>query len=89
MTTDEYHVDTEWMRHSKNLNLALEYLCFKPEIDLFATNIDIPIGKYEAFRPAPRVIYTDGFSIDWSDLKLYAFRPISVISIVLSRVKQR
>ena len=39
-------VDTEWMLQSKVLNLALEHLCFKPEIDLFATNIK---GKYRVW----------------------------------------
>ena len=34
------HVDNEWMLQSKFLNLALEHLCFKPEIYLFATNIN-------------------------------------------------
>ena len=37
----------------KVLNLALEHLCFKPEIDLFATNINIQFGKYAGFRPGP------------------------------------
>ena len=39
-------VDTEWMLQSKVLNLALEHLCFKPEIDLFAINIK---GKYRVW----------------------------------------
>ena len=34
------HVDTEWMLQSRLLNMALEHLCFKSEIDLFATNIN-------------------------------------------------
>ena len=38
------HVDTEWMLQSKFLNLAL-HLCFKPEIDLFATNINTQFDK--------------------------------------------
>ena len=33
-------------------------------------------------------MYIDAFSIDWSDLKFYAFPPISVIPRVLSKVKQ-
>ena len=33
-------------------------------------------------------MYIDAFSIDWSDLKFYAFRPISVIPRVLAKVKQ-
>ena len=37
------------MLQSKFFNLALEHLCFKPEIDLLATYIQF--GKYAAFRP--------------------------------------
>ena len=73
------HIDTERMLHPKSLNLALEHLCFKPEIDLFATNINTQFGKYAAFRSNPGAMYIDAFSIDWFDLKFYAFPPISVI----------
>ena len=58
------HVDTEWMLQSKVLNLALEHLGFKLEIDLFATNINTQFGKYASFRPDPGAMYIDRFSID-------------------------
>ena len=61
------HVDTEWMLQPKVLNLALKHLSFKPEIDLFAANINTQFGKYAAFRPDPGAMYIDAFSIDWSD----------------------
>ena len=79
------HVDTEWMLQLKFLNLALKYLYFKPEMHLFASNINTQFAKYAAFRPDPRAMYIDAFSIDWSDLKFYAFPPISVIPRVLSK----
>ena len=79
---------TEWMLKSTFLNLALEHLRFKPEIDLFATNINTQFGKYAAFRPDPGAMYIDAFSTDCFDLKFYAFPPISVIPRVLSKVKQ-
>ena len=82
------HIDIEWMLQSKFLNLALEHLCFKSEIDLFATNINTQFGKYAAFRADPGAMYIDAFSIDWFDLKFYAFPPISVIPRVLAKVKQ-
>ena len=82
------HIDTEWMLQSKFLNLALEHLCFKPEIDLFATSINTQFGKYAAFRPDPGAMYIDVFSIDSFDLNFYAFPPISVIPGVLAKVKQ-
>ena len=76
------------MLQSKFFNLALEYLCFKPEIDLFATNINPRFGKYATFKPDPGAMYIDPFSINWSDFKFYAFPPISVIPRVLSKVIQ-
>ena len=57
------------MLQLKFLNLALEHLCFKSEIDLSVTNIHTHFGKYAAFRPDPGTMYIDAFSIDWSDLK--------------------
>ena len=82
------HVGTEWMLQSNFLNLELEYLCFKPEIDLFATNINTQFGKYAASRPDEWPMYIDAFSINSPDLKFYAFLPIIVIPRVLSKVKQ-
>ena len=70
------------------MNLALEHIYFKPEIDLFATNINTQFAKYAVFRPDPGAMYIDAFSIDWSDLKFYAFPPTSVIPRALSKVKQ-
>ena len=67
------------MLQSKVLNLALEHLSFKPEIDLFAANINTQFSKYAAFRRDPGAMYIEAFSIDWSDLKFYGFPPISVI----------
>ena len=66
------------MLRPKFLNLALEHLCFKPEIDLFVTNINT-FRKYAAFMPDSGAMYTGAFSIGWSDLRLYAFPPISFI----------
>ena len=52
------------MLQSKFLNLALEYLRFKPEIDLLATNINTRFDKYATFRPDPGAIYIDAFTIN-------------------------
>ena len=75
------------MLQSKFLNLGLEHLCFKLEIDLFATNINTKFGKYATFRPDLEAMYIDAFSIDWSDLTFYAFPPISGIPSAFSKMK--
>ena len=76
------------MLQSTFLNLALKHLCFKPKIDLFATNINTQIGKYAIFRPDSRAMYIVIFSINWTETKFYAFSLISVIPRVLSEVKR-
>ena len=81
------HADTEWVLQSKILNLTLEYFCFKLEIYLFAFYINKEFGKYAAFKSDPGAMCIDAFSIDWYDLKCYAFPPDSVIPRVLSKVK--
>ena len=82
------HVDTEWMIQSKFLNLALEHLCFKLEIDLFATNINTQFEKNVAFRQDPGAMHIGSFSIYWwSNLKFYALPSISVIPRALSKLK--
>ena len=76
------------MLQSTFLNLALKHLCFKPKIDLFATNINTQIGKYAIFWPDSRAMYIVTFSINWTETKFYAFSLISVIPRVLSEVKR-
>lgn len=70
------------------LNLTLEHLCLKPEIDLFTTNINAEFENFGAFKLDPGATYIDVFSIDWSHLNFFAFSPILVIVRILSKVKQ-
>ena len=53
------HINTECMLQSKFLNLTSENLCFKPEIDLLATNINTQFGKYSAFRLVLGAMYIE------------------------------
>lgn len=73
------------MFQSKFLNLALEYLCFKPEIDLFGTITNKQFGNLGQIQGAMDI---EAFRIDWSDLKFHAFPPISLIPTVFSEVNQ-
>ena len=70
------------MRQSLNL------LSFKPDIDLFATQINRQFGDYVAYSPDPEAKFIDAFTIDWSGLKSYAFPLIAIISRFLSKISQ-
>ena len=52
------------MLQSMFLILALEYLCFKPEIDLLALNVNTQFGKYSALKQDSGDIYIDAFRIE-------------------------
>ena len=78
------HVDSEWMLSPRYLIL----LSFKPDIDLFATQINRKFSDYVAHRPDPEAKFTDEFTMDWSDLKFYAFPQIAIISRFLSKISQ-
>ena len=83
-----YHVDSEWMLSPRYLHQSLNLLSFKPNIDLFATQVDRQFSDYVAYKLEPEAKFIDAFTIDWSGLKFYAFPPIAIISSVLSKISQ-
>ena len=56
------------------------------EIDLFATRLTNQLKRYVSWRPDPHAVATDAFSIDWSQLKGYAFPPFNLIPRTLMKV---
>lgn len=79
--------ESEWKLDNRVLLNALQGLDFRPDIDLFASRINHQLPKYVSYRPDPKAFATDAFSLQWSELKFYAFPPFSVIPAVLSKVQ--
>ena len=80
--------EAEWMLNTSLLANAIQRLEFTPEIDLFATRVNTQFQRYVSYRPDPNATAVDAFSVDWSELKFYAFPPFSVIPAVLSKIQQ-
>ena len=78
------HLSGGLTRH--HLICALEVLDFKPDIDLFASHINHQFPHYVSYRPDPEAIATDAISLNWSNLKLYAFPSLSVIRTMLKKL---
>ena len=78
--------ETEWMLNKDLLHAALQKLDFRPEIDLFASRINKQFAKYIAYRPDPGALAIDAFTVSWSQQKLYAFPPFSLIPLVLKKI---
>ena len=55
------HVDSEWMLSPRYLHQSLNLLSFKPDIDLFATQINRQFSDYVAYRPGPGAKFIDAF----------------------------
>ena len=70
------------------LHQSLNLLSFKPDLDLFATQINRQFSDYVAYRPGPGAKFIDAFTIDWSGLKFYAFPLIAIISRILFKISQ-
>lgn len=77
---------SEWRLDKASLIGALEVLDFKPDIDLLASRINHQFPHYVSYRPDPEDIATDTFSLNWSNLKFYAFPPFSVIPTLLNEL---
>ena len=80
--------ESEWMLNPTILKDAIRKLDLQPEIDLFASRINAQFPKYASFRPDPHAFAIDAFTLQWTDLKLYAFPPFSVIASVLSKIQR-
>ena len=78
---------SEWMINQKILQQCFESLSFGPDIDHFASRINYQLEKYVSFKPDPGAITIDAFSLDWANLKFYAFPPFSVIPMVLRKIQ--
>lgn len=80
--------ESEWMLDKLLLSNALERLDFYPEVDLFATCLNTQFQKYISYRPDPNAIAVDAFTLNWGELKFYAFPPFSLITTVLSKIQK-
>ena len=76
----------EWKLNEVLFTETVKYLHFTPEVDLFASRINKQLVRFCAFRPDPDAEVIDAFSVDWGDIKFYAFPPFNIINRVLQKV---
>ena len=71
--------DKEWKLNPLSLHDALNTLKFQPEIDLFASRLNKQFSLYCSYKPDPKAMFVDAFSISWADSKFYCFSPCSCL----------
>ena len=77
---------TEWMLDEE---VFQDIVCRfgEPEIDLFASRLNKKVERYVSWSADPGAVAIDAFTIDWQNLKFYAFPPFCLISKCIQKVK--
>ena len=78
-------IQTEWCLSQQVFNR----LCSnwgQPQIDLFATRFNHKLPKFVSPVPDSTAWAVDALSLSWSNLDVYAFPPVSLLSQVISKL---
>jgi len=73
----------EWKLTERIFIEILSHFEFKPQVDLFASCVNTQLDKFVSYRPDPKALHVNAFSIDWTGLKFYAFPPFSCILYIV------
>ena len=76
---------TEWKLKSEIFHRICNHF-FLPDIDLFASRLNCQLPKYVSWSFDPHAIFTDAFTISWSEFKPYIFPPFSLIGKVMLKI---
>lgn len=80
------NIDTEW-ELSLSAYQEIVSLFNKPEIDLFASNLNKKCKKYCSWHRDPLAFCIDAFTIDWNNFYFFAFPPFSLILKTLKKIQ--
>ena len=87
MESSELPYDLEWMLCPKSLHKDLKILKFKPEADMFASNINYQFHTYFSYKGDPKAKAVDSFTVSWHSLKFCTFPLFSIFSKTLKKIK--
>lgn len=71
------------------LTQKLVVVNFTPEVDVFASRLNAQFPRYVPYRSDPGAIAIDSMSMDLSNVKFYAFPPVSVIGTSLQQIHKQ
>ena len=77
---------TEWKLNVSDFTHTTETFAFMPEVDLFASRTNTQLPNYMSYRPDPYASVVDSFTVNWKNIKFYAFPPFSCINRVIQKV---
>ena len=78
----------EWTLNQELFDAGINRLLVQPDIDLFASRLNYRLKPYVSFKPNPRAIAVDAFTLQWSQYLFYAFPPFSMIMRILQKINR-
>lgn len=79
---------TEWKLKSSIFQTIIEKFKFVPDIDLFASRINCQLDRFVSYTPDPNAFAVNAFTLDWSNLAIYAFPPFSCVGKMVRKIIQ-
>ena len=79
--------NTEWKLDPQIFQKIFKLFPVKPELDIFTSNLNDHVPTYVSWNPDKNAYATDA-CISWANLKLYAFRPFSLIGTSMSKIRR-
>lgn len=77
---------TEWSLPQHYVNWLCD-LWLDPKVDLFANRLNRRLPLYVAPAEDPQALHVDALAMSWKNMTGYAFPPIALLPLVLSKVR--
>ena len=82
------YLPAEWVLNCAVFRTICRLFSPPPEIDLFASVLNFLLPKYCSRSPDVQAWRIDALSFPWTDLRLYAFPPFSLLPRILDKIAQ-
>ena len=79
---------TEWKLKPFIFQTIIEKFQFLPDIDMFASRINCQLDRFVSYTPDPNAFAINAFTLDWSNLAIYAFPPFSCVGKMVRKIIQ-
>ena len=66
--------------------MACKELHYTPDIDLFASRNNCQLHKFVSFKQDPDAEYIDAFTLNWEELKFWAFPPFNMLLKTVKKI---
>ena len=66
----------------------IEKIWGEADIDLFVDRLTTQKKVYVSWKPDPKALTTDAFTMQWADQKMYAFPPFCLVGLCLAKVRR-